>query len=781
MEDFNWIYLEPPILQDFPNPLRGHLDWAVQQHHSLASKNVRTRRSVEMVYQPWRDEWCAHFAGDTLLMAQISTWLSENCRCPSDWLEDVSYEDMIDLIMSVAVLLADDMSQEAMEDLCQFQIYLVNMLSRTSRSAFEETAEELQDLWEEDEEEIVGEDPERTPNSTEACAFTSTPLYEQHLARCVKWKTSLHDALASPTDGDFLSLSFREAQEILVRTIRDMKKVSAKIYKTQEFLWAVKSSGLASLVIQISHPAYEIHQRSPHIPRFLRLHAFAECLAGILDKWTPLVWREIAVKSFGDSTPPAIESGGSKSMVKGRELLQAMSENPELIPRSSNPSAVFFALSLANFLVAWHRWLGYYLRALDYQVAETSPEELYRDLWREIRKLRKKKDRKTGKTLYENFEMPGPLRTILDRTILHREEKEYYEKDIRQRLEHVRLPFPGQQPCSECVGRKEEERCRRQLIFTPNSKTEFRERVRGIGVTNVPKGERMSPRKGRCRKTPSTMHTTQELGLECIRANPDVIERCKVQVFYIYEYEGGPLVDFIAFGVFPRYAFENMAETIRLGSGVKPVRRGAGMDFWHSGSMFCFGARQPSGGRAADEYVHYAGIEADTIQGIDILFRKAQTSYYQLEAAKILHKKLFQDIVEGGEACERVGEAGVNLYTCDGYTAPIHSDDDACRSLCSQIRRHAKDQYSEFGFCSLENGYYIHTQENMLWSFDATKMHGTVLPSEDTLQSMSKVLRLRGGVSQGDHQSITKKNKSNAQRRQEIRHNYNLRERVWVG
>ncbi|KAK7062925.1 hypothetical protein VNI00_000423 [Paramarasmius palmivorus] len=120
---------------------------------------------------------------------------------------------------------------------------MINKLPHTSRSAFEETAEELQDIWEEEEEEIVGEDQQvvDTPNSTEApSALTLTPLYEQHLARCIEWNKSLHKALASPADGDFLSLSFREAQEILVRTIRDMKKVSAKIYRTHEFLWSVK-------------------------------------------------------------------------------------------------------------------------------------------------------------------------------------------------------------------------------------------------------------------------------------------------------------------------------------------------------------------------------------------------------------------------------------------------------------------------------------------------------------------------------------------------------------
>lgn len=57
---------------------------------------------------------------------------------------------------------------------------------------------------------------------------------------------------------------------------------------------------------------------------------------------------------------------------------------------------------------------------------------------------------------------------------------------------------------------------------------------------------------------------------------------------------------------------------------MKPVHRGGKFAFWTSGQMFPFGARQPSGGRLADHYGFYAGIDADTYEGVRVLFEHAK-------------------------------------------------------------------------------------------------------------------------------------------------------------
>ncbi|KAK7021417.1 hypothetical protein VNI00_017327 [Paramarasmius palmivorus] len=157
-------------------------------------------------------------------------------------------------------------------------------------------------------------------------------------------------------------------------------------------------------------------------------------------------------------------------------------------------------------------------------------------------------------------------------------------------------------------------------------------------------------------KNPTTIYTTAELGLSCLMPHEETLKECKQQVFYIQEYKGGPLVDFMAFGVFTPEVLEEIASMIALESGVK--------------------AHVASGGRKADEYVYYARIEADTVEEIEILFKHAKLSMYQLEVKKLLHPDLFKELRNTGKVCKQVGEYGINLFTCKGYTAPLHDNKD---------------------------------------------------------------------------------------------------------
>lgn len=232
--------------------------------------------------------------------------------------------------------------------------------------------------------------------------------------------------------------------------------------------------------------------------------------------------------------------------------------------------------------------------------------------------------------------------------------------------------------------------------------------------------------------------------------------------------------------------------------------------------MFPFGVRQASGGRKADHYSWYSGVGAEDEEGISILFEQAEVSLlvsftsalcvqaenFQilaiiLETARAVHPKLVSMIKEQSEQCEKLGVAGVNLFSCNGYTAPQHFDVDAVRSLCAQFEHKAKSKWSEFGFCALQYGYYIETRANTLWfvfgdtfsvkladyfsrSFDSGCLHGTMLPSENTIQ------RLRGGAnstasttSTGIHPVVRLRDQRRASRAQHIRDNYPVLERAW--
>lgn len=60
-----------------------------------------------------------------------------------------------------------------------------------------------------------------------------------------------------------------------------------------------------------------------------------------------------------------------------------------------------------------------------------------------------------------------------------------------------------------------------------------------------------------------------------------------------------------------------------------------------------------------------------------------------------------------------VGSSCANLYTCDDYMAPQHTDNDQDMSVCMQLGKDcAKDEYN---FSYTEWGVYIVTQERCIW------------------------------------------------------------------
>ena len=108
-------------------------------------------------------------------------------------------------------------------------------------------------------------------------------------------------------------------------------------------------------------------------------------------------------------------------------------------------------------------------------------------------------------------------------------------------------------------------------------------------------------------------------------------------------------IDFVWFEAFSRGengVFERLVRYSHTVSGVQPVNRGGRFAFWSSEQMWPFGVRQASGGRKADHYGWYAGIDADNDEGISILFEQAEVS------CKCLHCVYrLRDIAAGLDIC----------------------------------------------------------------------------------------------------------------------------------
>ncbi|KAF9027695.1 hypothetical protein BDP27DRAFT_1437088 [Rhodocollybia butyracea] len=253
---------------------------------------------------------------------------------------------------------------------------------------------------------------------------------------------------------------------------------------------------------------------------------------------------------------------------------------------------------------------------------------------------------------------------------------------------------------------------------------------RGVGVTKVPQSDQMKPRPAKKAHTierlvhPDKIETihpgeTKLKGLRHFTRNENTVKRCGRHI-YLFK-QGDELKDFLWYEAFARGEnghdgiYERLVHYIQTVTGVKSASRGARFAFWTSGQMIPFGPCEPTGGWRADHYTYYAGIEAETVEGILILFEQAKMSAILLRTARSIHPQLAQKIQEKSKFCEKVGMSGVNLFNCHGYTAPLHKDPDHCPSLSAQFTLRAEKKWGEFGFCVLQYGYYFDSAENTLW------------------------------------------------------------------
>ncbi|KAL0061194.1 hypothetical protein AAF712_012014 [Marasmius tenuissimus] len=126
--------------------------------------------------------------------------------------------------------------------------------------------------------------------------------------------------------------------------------------------------------------------------------------------------------------------------------------------------------------------------------------------------------------------------------------------------------------------------------------------------------------------------------------------------------------------------------------------------------MVPWGKRVPSGGSPGDDYTYYRGIDPDGMENMRIAFRIAYDSMAITETARVYHKGLVESMEQKGKDCGMEPLGGANLFNCTNYTAPLHFDKDAVRSLCCQLeKRGTIEEWGEYGFCYAEYGYAFET------------------------------------------------------------------------
>ncbi|KAJ3964487.1 hypothetical protein EV361DRAFT_873970 [Lentinula raphanica] len=105
--------------------------------------------------------------------------------------------------------------------------------------------------------------------------------------------------------------------------------------------------------------------------------------------------------------------------------------------------------------------------------------------------------------------------------------------------------------------------------------------------------------------------------------DPSVIDQSLVDWKTVHEKK---VIDFAWWNPLDDDMLSILQDNVVESTSVQAVKRGGQFQTFSSGKMVPVGSRIPSGGRPADAYTSYSGLEASTQDGLEILFNQAATT-----------------------------------------------------------------------------------------------------------------------------------------------------------
>ncbi|KAJ3967149.1 hypothetical protein EV361DRAFT_871851 [Lentinula raphanica] len=580
----------------------------------------------------------------------------------------------------------------------------------------------------------------------------SDKLYKEQLAVASRWNGQLLKIINTVQTDDYIPG--------ILGVIKAMKEVKKNIYTCPAFRRAIKDAGLTNTIEEISSPLFLNRPRNSQALQLELKYRIADQLSDVLDRWTPtFITTSWPIKS----TTYLAQKEGKKKLSGPKEFLELFDSEANLLPGAQNISYCFFLANLHTFRYNYDRWLGSALEEIGYNVTKFNNEKSLGDFYSRVISLMIKwctekiqtRDGLTSEYAIDLKSFERPLwRVIIKQTVKLRLLKQTASKYAKQ-LKN----------CEGCKELPPSLRCTQYLYFphimtglNPDEKeaklTKLRDELIGCGITMVGSDEQIQPRKPKKVKTkhrrtyntdmyhPDAIGKTNPLTLQCVQPNEDIVRRCGHQLCLIVDEEdpNTPMSQIVDWATVNQKANETLAvlqDAVVESTGVSALKRGAQFESYSGGTMVPLGSRTASGGRAGDTYTSYAGLDATSEKGLDILFNQAAIADIMRAAAVHAHSKIVDKLEDWCNECDHMGMTGANIYNCTGYMAPIHRDHDTTRGLCTQVLLSADSSQHEFSFCNIEYKYFIATTTNCLWSFHSSDLHGTMLPSKQTVASLN--------------------------------------------
>ncbi|KAL0069950.1 hypothetical protein AAF712_002845 [Marasmius tenuissimus] len=792
----------------------------LQSWSDVSALPKQSRNSTQL----WLDEWMEKFCKSSASVKGIYSWICSSCH--------ISVEDLADfqvtyLVLCFLMILSAKIDSQADDLINNLQISIARGHSVMKPVAgLSSAAIALSSTLS-----ATGKRKQKQKQSPKPEEREDGEVSEPDVVE-PKTKELLEEGEIEEDDNVF-TCEWQKDMDDLVAVLQEMKAITEREYQDPQYWTTFLKSEFARIVARISSPYFLAYYLHPHNLKLQLLYGFTNVLGEYFEKWVfpddePLEGEALR-KAEEESLKQVLRPSGTTTLRPMRttnDFLQALCAYPSLIPNGSDPMGVFFLYSDDIFIDEWYRWLGPHLGALGYNVQETQPMSIWQPLWNHIKDLKK--------TPRGFAEYPDLLRFIIDESSelwdaraalkgkthtqkTHTDDPEggsvtghdkFLRAPIRTYLspdkDHGRgnkAPWIIAGSCKKCLHEADlGKKCFQYIYINTSGNPQRIKMLRGHGVFKVPPKERMEPiktkpqeSKGNSRKSKPKLkkiRSFDKLNFKWIEPDDSTLEQCgRITFFFMDEVNPDKKIDFLVYNAFPDEEYQQMVQNSHYAHLVKPVWRGSQFAHWTTGLMYPQGKCVPSGGRKADTYTYYSGIKSDTFDAIQAMFRVAYMSI-----AKLYHPELVKDLTAAGESCGMKGIGGINVFSCVNYTAPLHSDQDVVPSLSCQLEKYGvEEKWGEYGFCQAEYGYAFATRENTLWSFDSSKLHGTMLPSQATIDNTKKKvphIREEPGnnarctnvipvaISSGDHDTVWKKDAARAKELRSVRANWKRREQI---
>ncbi|KAJ7078189.1 hypothetical protein C8R44DRAFT_896009 [Mycena epipterygia] len=177
--------------------------------------------------------------------------------------------------------------------------------------------------------------------------------------------------------------------------LQEMSCLSSRIYRTATFQKLLITTGLDILLELIGDPTNDF-ESNPHLAESYRLYRWRQQFNTFNMNWTPkdiistVDWENARTHFFShiffktNTVQMPVFPPENKKLDKGKthtaQFFRAMSDNPDMIPKATNPSSVFIFIRRHNFMDAWELWLSHRLMRAGFNVSQWDVDKLYRDL-----------------------------------------------------------------------------------------------------------------------------------------------------------------------------------------------------------------------------------------------------------------------------------------------------------------------------------------------------------------------------------------------------------------